>query len=99
MTRPTQSDLLRWRSLDAIHALRILADYVKQDESFEPTRSTSTRRVHAAVAGAEWEFLVDGPKFYDTRKRVGGGGAVDLVMYLWRLPFKKAVAMLLRAGI
>jgi hypothetical protein len=94
--RPTSADLVRWRSLDAFQALHILADYVKEDETFKPTQASSTRRVHATAAGADWELLVDGPKFFDTRASTGGGGAVDLVMHLWRVPFKKAVIMLRR---
>lgn len=96
--RLTSADLARWRSLDALEALRFLADYVKEDATFKPTHSSSTRRVHATAAGADWELLVDGPKFYDTRAKTGGGGAIDLVMHLWRVPFKKAATKLQRAG-
>ena len=96
--RPTPVDLARWRSLDALQALRILADYVKEDATFKPTSSSSTRRVHATAAGADWELLVDGPKFYDTRAKTGGGGAIDLVMHLRQVPFKKAVKQLRKAG-
>ena len=38
-------------------------------------------------------------KFYDTRAQKGGGGAVDLVIHLWRVPFKKAVTTLREAGV
>ena len=96
--RPTPADLVRWRSLDALQALHILADYVKEDATFKPTHSTSTRRVHTTAAGSDWELLVDGPKFYDTRAQKGGGGAIDLVMHLWRVPFKNALLTLRRAG-
>ncbi len=96
--RPTSADLVRWRSLDALQALRILADYVKGDMTFKPTHSSTTQRVHATAAGADWELLVDGPKFYDMRARQGGGGAIDLVMHLWKVPFRKAVRMLSEAG-
>ena len=91
-------DLARWRGLKALEALRLVADYVKVDWHFEPTQSTSTQRVHVSAAGADWELLVDGPKFYDTQACTGGGGAIDLVMHLWRVPFKKAVAILKEAG-
>ena len=94
--RPTSADLARWRSLDALQALHILADYVKEDATFRPTHASSTRRVHATAAGADWELLVDGPKFFDTRAKTGGGGAVDLVMHLWQVPFKTAVTTLRR---
>ena len=73
--------------------------YVKVDQDYLPTTAKTTQRVHVNAAGKDWELLVDGPKFYDTRAKVGGGGAVDLVMHLWGLPFKKAVCMLAEAGV
>jgi hypothetical protein len=84
--------------LEALHTLGLLADHVSIDRDFRPTRSHATRRVHVSAAGAEWELLLNGPKFYDTRASTGGGGAIDLVMYLWGVPFKTAVAMLRRSG-
>jgi hypothetical protein len=84
--------------LDALRTLGLLAEHVCVDRDFKPTRSYATRRIHVSAAGAEWELLVNGPKFYDTRAGAGGGGAIDLVMYLWCVPFKMAVAMLRRAG-
>lgn len=91
------ADLEQWRSLEALQVLQLLADYVKEDATFIPTQSTTTKRVHVTAAGSEWELLIDGPKFYDTRSRTGGGGAIDLVMHLWRVRFIKAVAMLRQA--
>ena len=38
-----------------------------------------------------FELLLTGPKFYDTRQKRGGGGAIDLVMHLYQIDFKKAV--------
>lgn len=35
-----------------------------------------------------------GPKFYDTRQKRGGGGAIDLAMYVYGLDFKAAVGRL-----
>lgn len=92
------ADLIRWQGLEAVQVLDLLADYVKIDKTFAPTKDHDTRRVHVNAVGAEWEFLVSGPKFYDTRTRTGGGGAVDLVMHLWGVPFKKAAAVLKNAG-
>ena len=92
------ADLVRWRALYALQALLIVADHVKEDATYKPTHSWSTRRVHVTAAGADWELLVDGPKFFDTRAKTGGGGAVDLVMHLWRVPFNKSVMQLRSAG-
>lgn len=88
------SELQRLRNLHALVVLHVLATHVKLDWDFLPRAAWSTQRVHLNAAGADWELLVDGPKFYDTRACKGGGGAIDLVMHLWRVPFKQAVAML-----
>ena len=79
--------------------LSSLADYVKVDVTFRPSKAVSTQRVHVTAAGFDWELLLDGSKFYDTRARIGGGGAIDLVVHLWQVPFKRAVAMLHAAGL
>lgn len=98
MTRSIdESHLVRWRQLDSLVVLRTLADYVKVEMDFKPVRALSTRRVHVTAAGVDYELLLDGPKFYDTRARTGGGGAVDLLTHLWNLPFKKAAEKLLEA--
>lgn len=94
-----KSDLTRWQSLQAAHVLKSLADYVKVDTSFNPVSSHATTRVHVCVAGGEWELLLTGTKFFDTRAEKGGGGAVDLVMHLWRVPFRQAARLLKDCGL
>lgn len=93
-----KSELERLRGLPALDVLSLMADHTKPDRDFVPVRSASTRRVHVSAGGADWELLVDGTRFFDTRANKGGGGAVDLVMHLWRVPFKEAVKMLCEAG-
>ena len=51
------------------------------------------------TGGSDWELLLSGPKWFDTRASKGGGGAVDLVMHLWGVPFKKAAEMLKMSGL
>lgn len=92
-------ELTRLRGLEALQALYLLADHVKVDRSFRPIQDQATERVHVSAAGRDWELLLKGPKFFDTRADKGGGGAIDLVMYLWGVPFKKAVAILKEAGV
>ena len=91
--------LLRWREMESIHVLRFLADHIKEDPSFQPRSSRLTTRWHVNVAGRDWEFLCTGPKFWDVRMERGGGGAIDLVMYLYTLKFKAAIAVLKERGI
>ena len=91
-------ELERLRDVAALDVLRLMADCTKLDRDFVPLSAAGTRRVHVTAAGADWELLVEGPRFFDTRAERGGGGAIDLVMHLWRVPFRKAVQMLRRAG-
>jgi hypothetical protein len=92
-------DLIRWRSLDAASVLSSLADYVKQDRDFVPRASIASTRWHANVVGRDFEILCTGPKFLDARANVGGGGAVDLTMHLFRINFRQAVKLLRSKGL
>lgn len=88
------SELVRWRALPALVVLKAFADYIKEDTDFIPLSRLSASRWHVNVGGHDYEFLCDGPKFYDTRQKRGGGGAIDLVMYVFGLDFKGAVRRL-----
>jgi hypothetical protein len=91
--------LMRWREMDAIVVLKTFADHVKEDRSFHPITSRQTSRWHAHVAGRDWELLCTDQKFLDVRAEHGGGGAIDMVMHLYGLPFKAAVALLTEKGL
>jgi hypothetical protein len=91
--------LTRWREMDAIAVLSSFADHAKVDPSFHPRISQQTSRWHVRVAGREWELLCTGPKFWDVQAERGGGGAVDIAMYLYGLPFKAAVSLLKEKGL
>lgn len=88
------STLAKWRALDAAEVLVALADHAKCDQTFVPVKQANSTRWHASIGGAEFELVLTGPKFWDTRANVGGGGAVDLAVHLVGGDFKKAVAKL-----
>jgi hypothetical protein len=88
------SELARWRALPALDVLKVLADHIKEDPDFIPLTRHNASRWHVNVAGRDYEFLCEGPKFYDTRQKRGGGGAIDLAMYVYGLDFKAAVGRL-----
>jgi hypothetical protein len=94
MAAVDKSSLERWRSLDAVLVLRVFAEHAKQDLTFVPVKSSATTRWHAIAAGHNVELLLTGPKFWNTRDNVGGGGAIDLVMHLTGVDFKAATRML-----
>ncbi len=64
------------------------------DETYRPVAHANSTRWNADVNDRQFELLLTGPKFWDTRAKQGGGGAVDLVMYLMPCDFKEAVALL-----
>lgn len=85
------SDLSRWRALPSACVIQALSDYAKQDVDFEPSRDGSTTRWHVSAGGADFELVCTGSKFFDTRAKRGGGGAIDLVMHLYGMDFAAAV--------
>lgn len=80
--------------MDVTTVLVAIADYAKRDITFFPIKDKATTRWHATVRGREFELLLTGPKFWDTRLQKGGGGAVDLAEHLFRIDFKEAVGEL-----
>ena len=94
-----KSLLERWRTLPAEVVLRGLADSAKPDPTYRPLKGLSSLRWHVAFGQREFELLTTGPKFWDTRAQVGGGGAVDLAMHLAGASFKDAVSLLIERGL
>lgn len=91
--------LRRWRALDAALVLSKVADYAKADATYTPVKNRSSSRWHVTCRGTDFELLLTGPKFWDIRGQVGGGGAVDLLMHLEKRSFKGAVARLVSLGL
>jgi len=79
-------------------ALALLAIHCKPDPSYQPVKAPTTRRWHAHTSGGDFEILTTGTKWYDTRAKIGGGGAIDLAMHVLRLPFVDAVRILIDYG-
>lgn len=84
--------------MDAKLVLKAFSDHAKLDATYVPLKDKSTSRWHVNAKGREFELLLTGSKFFDTRAEKGGGGAVDLVMYLFALDFKAAADLLMRSG-
>jgi hypothetical protein len=76
-----------------------LATYAKRDANFAPIKDAATSRWHINAQGREFELLLTGAKFFDTRARRGGGGAVDLAMHLFGVDFRDAVLLLRQHGL
>ena len=83
------------REMPSEDALVLLAIHCKPDPNYQPVNEPTTRRWHARTSGGEFEILTTGSKWYDTRAKIGGGGAIDLAMHVLRLSFVDAVRILI----
>lgn len=99
MKRVDEVTLARWQALPAVETLLSFADHAKEDRTYRPLTGRPTTRWHVTVAQSEFELLLTGPKFWDTRAKVGGGGAVDLLMHLTGDDFRGAVKALQARGL
>lgn len=86
--------LARLRDLPSDQVLARLAIDLKPDVTFKPAKNAASRRWHAYTVCGDFEILTTGPKWYDTRARKGGGGAIDLAMHVLGLSFVDAVKSL-----
>ena len=87
------------REMPSEDVLALLTIYYKADPTYLPIKDSRSRRWHAQTAAGEFEILTTGPhKWYDTRAKIGGGGAIDLAMHLLHLSFVDAVRLLIERG-
>lgn len=86
--------LIQLRDMPVGAALNALGLYWKRDPDFVPVKHKATLRLNVAIGGGVIELLATGPKWYDTRSDVGGGGAIDLAKHLLGLDFVSAVKRL-----
>ncbi|QKM44054.1 hypothetical protein HI792_15860 [Ralstonia solanacearum] len=89
----------RLRGQDCVFLFSILDGYFKRDRTFVPAKDATTERWHCCTTAGEFELLVTGTKFFDPRSGAGGGGAIDLVMKLYQVPFVNAVHLLVERGL
>lgn len=94
MDKSTAVDLERLRGIPCSQLLPLVCDHAKQDRDFTPVKNGHTERWHVQAGGHDFEILVTGPKFFDTRAGNGGYGAIDLTMHLMGIPFKQALRKL-----
>lgn len=100
MTRSFDPALVaRLREVPLRQAIEALEFYVAVDRDFVPVRDVSTVRWIVTVAKGNVELLVTGSKWFDTREQKGGGGSIDLVMYLTGQTFVQVVKRFRVAGL
>ena len=84
------------RDLPILVVLEKLGFASKTDSFFTPVKSAKTQRIHVSNpnSGYVFELIVTGQKWFDVKSGKGGGGAIDLVMYLNQVNFSAAIAQL-----
>lgn len=92
-----EQELQRLREVPLGVALAALGRHVAVDRDFEPTKDARTERWLVDSGAGKAEILVTGPKWFDARRKRGGGGPIDLVMHLDNVSFVEAVRRLRRA--
>jgi hypothetical protein len=75
-------------------ALHSLAICCKVDTTYHPVKDSNSRRWHVRTVYGEFEILTTGVKWYDSRAKIGGGGAIDLAMHILQVSFVDAVKIL-----
>jgi hypothetical protein len=90
-----EAQLHRLRQIPSEEVLKRLAIFYKADPTFRPAKHATTRRYHALTDVGDFELLVSATRWYDTRAKKGGGGAIDLAMHLLELSFVDAVKRLI----
>ncbi|CAE6864457.1 hypothetical protein R75461_08181 [Paraburkholderia nemoris] len=86
--------LTRLRAMPMSVALELLSVHAKTDPTYLPLKDQHSQRWHVATVRGEFEILITGVKWFDTRAQSGGGGAIDLAMHLLGLSFVDAVTHL-----
>lgn len=90
------ADLDRLREVSIPDALTRIGLYWKVDPDFLPEKNLKTQRLYVSVGSRVVELLVTDMKWYDARAKKGGGGGIDLAMYLLSLDFVHAVKALIK---
>lgn len=91
----------RPEELDAARKIKLLtvveefSDFYTQDKTFKPQRNMDGKVFVVEIDGKRFSnLLITGEKWFDQDKKVGGGGAIDLLMHLKSITFVQAVKLL-----
>ncbi len=83
------------RSIPLTDALDQLGLFWKADRDYKPRGAKEGKRYFVSMDEKVFELQVTGMKWFDMQTKKGGGGAIDLVMYLYDVDFVAAVKKLL----
>lgn len=85
-------DKLRKISLEEV--AEALSYYCKVDTRFVPIKDKKTKLYNIVTPRGEFHIIVTGEKWFDEQRKVGGGGAIDLIMHITKFDFVRSVKVL-----
>ncbi len=95
--RAPLSGLSELREVPLSSALELLGIHRKADSTFAALKVARTERWHVSTSQADFELIITGRLWFDTRARKGGAGALDLVMHVLELSCGGATRLLREA--
>lgn len=85
----------RVRKLKLHKVLTELCTYCSQDRTYEPKKNPDSKVFVIEIDGRRFNnLLITGERWFDLDTEKGGGGAIDLIMYLRGISFVQAVKLL-----
>lgn len=84
------------RKIPLTTALDALGLYWKIDHDYKPILDKSSIRINVSLpdGGVRELRITKGIRFYDMRTKLGGGGVIDLVKYLYSVEFPEAMRII-----
>ena len=83
------------RKMEVEEALLLLNIPYKADRTYRPRLDPDSKRLLVSMDYVSpTELLVTRQKWFSSQKKIGGGGAIDLVMFLFKVDFVTAVKKL-----
>ena len=84
--------------MEVEEALLLLNIPYKADRTYRPRLDPNSKRLLVSMDYVSpTELLVTRQKWFSSKKKIGGGGAIDLVMFLFKVDFATAVKQLQKA--
>lgn len=96
MARLSPEEIEKARAVPLDAALERLGCFVSVDRDFQPRKNAASVSVFVTDGNDTRELIMTGPKWFDKREGVGGGGAIDLAMHLKGWTLRQAVRALLK---
>lgn len=87
--------VIRIRNMNLIDVLNSICTYCSQDRTYVPRKNPNSKLFIVEINGKRFNnLLLTGNRWFDLDSQKGGGGAIDLTMYLKGISFVQSVKLL-----